>query len=193
MSLKLGLVADIHCNVRGLTAALAALDDCEEILCAGDLMLQYRWEPEILGLLKRRGAHVIQGNHDLSLCESASAGWMPSPDGLEDLAQMPLCLKLKLGGCRVAVHHGSPWDRPQDGIFASIFPSQRAELERAAAGADVVLLGHTHVPMAIQVGGATIVNPGSCGDPSRDAHRVHTCASIDIDSRQVSFHTLMSS
>jgi len=64
---KLGLFSDIHCNVRGLERALQLLDDCDELLCAGGLLYQYRFSGEVLALLRQHRGHAIVGNHDKTI------------------------------------------------------------------------------------------------------------------------------
>ena len=141
-------------------------------------MLQYRYEPAVLDLLRERGAHVISGNHDTSL-------------GRPEVMELPHSVKMEFDGIRVAMHHGTPWDRPAEGIYTYLLKADRERVARAAAVfADVVILGHTHVPMAMTLDGTTIVNPGSVGEPNRDAERAQTCAAMDLTSREVTFYTL---
>ena len=53
-------------------------------------------------------------------------------------------------------------------------------MERVAAvEADIILLGHTHVPMLARVGHKLVVNPGSCGD-ARGAQDKLTFAELDF-------------
>lgn len=186
--MKLGIVSDIHCNLAALTAAMAVLGDCDELVCARDLMLEYRWQPEILRLLRHRGARIISGNHDRSLCSSVDSGHIAAQAGIDELQSLPEHLELTLAGTRVAVYHGAPWDS-HDCYY--LFPGDQAGLRRAAeTEADLLILGHTHVAMNVSVAGTTIVNPGSCGEPGRQ-QRVHTCASVELPSREVTFHVLV--
>ena len=62
--MKLGIVSDLHCNFDGLTRALDIMGQIDELLCLGDSIFEYRFSNEVVGLLKERGAHVIQGNHE---------------------------------------------------------------------------------------------------------------------------------
>jgi putative phosphoesterase len=176
--MRIGIVSDVHCNAPALRQALDRLADCDEIFCAGDLMLQYRYEPAVLDLLAERGARVISGNHDTSL-------------GRPELMELPYSINVELAGVRVAMHHGTPWDRPEEGIYTYLLKADRERMARAAAVfTDVLILGHTHVPMALTIEGTTIVNPGSCGEPNRDGERAQTCASMELETREVTFHTL---
>ncbi|MBM3347922.1 MAG: metallophosphoesterase family protein, partial [Betaproteobacteria bacterium] len=62
--MRIGIVSDIHCNAKGLRAALAAMGTVDELICAGDSIHEYRFSNEVVALLRERGAHVILGNHD---------------------------------------------------------------------------------------------------------------------------------
>jgi hypothetical protein len=68
--------------------------------------------------------------------------WMPG------LSQK---LEMELGGLRVHVSHGHELGRPK--------PAQMA----AAYDADVIVYGHTHVPVIERVGEKLVVNPGAAG------------------------------
>ena len=62
--MRLGIVSDIHSNAPGLQRALELLGDVDELLCLGDSIFEYRFSNEVVALLRQRGAHVIQGNHE---------------------------------------------------------------------------------------------------------------------------------
>ncbi|MBS3815451.1 MAG: metallophosphoesterase family protein, partial [Hadesarchaea archaeon] len=65
---------------------------------------------------------------------------------------------------KIYVVHGSP-RRP---LMEYIFPgSSNQELVRLTKGvnADIIILGHTHVPLERRIMGKLIINPGSVGQP----------------------------
>ena len=39
--MKIGIISDVHNNMMGLTRALEALSDVDEIFCAGDVVYEY--------------------------------------------------------------------------------------------------------------------------------------------------------
>ena len=41
--MKLGIVADVHCNIEGLRAALDLMGPIDELICAGDAVYQFRF------------------------------------------------------------------------------------------------------------------------------------------------------
>jgi diadenosine tetraphosphatase ApaH/serine/threonine PP2A family protein phosphatase len=67
-------------------------------------------------------------------------------------------------GTKMALFHGSPRDPLSEYIFPGISSSQARELI-LEGGANLVLLGHTHMPMVYTFEGQMLANPGSVGQP----------------------------
>src|SRR5437016_4114550 len=182
--MKLGLVSDIHCNLAGLERALDLLADCDELVCAGDILYQYRFSNPVLTLLRERGFHAIVGNHDNTVLYAPGLSLRTSPtvdaDCMQYLAGLPDRLVLDYGNRRVAVFHGAPWDEPRATSAYYLFPEDTQHLARLAeVDADFIVLGHTHRAFSAEVGRTLVVNPGSCGEP-RDAKQTYSCAALDV-------------
>ena len=80
----------------------------------------------------------------------------------EFLRKLPLRMYREVDGVRVALCHAIP----SDPLFAYCLPdSDRWETELEQASADVLLVGHTHIPFVREFGARTVVNPGSLGQP----------------------------
>ena len=190
--LKIGLISDIHSNVRGLERSLALLEDCEEVLCAGDLLCLYRFSSEVLSLLRDHHVHAIVGNHDKTILYAPEHPLRSSPSvnraDLQYLSNLPEALSLSLGGLRIAMFHGSPWDEEQTTAAYYVYPSVRKDILRVRSyESDIIVLGHTHQSFCKRGQGETIVvNPGSCGE-SRDPSGLLTCAMLDTGSGHVEF------
>lgn len=187
--MKLGLLADIHCNLPGLERALELLEDCDHLLCAGDLLYQFRFSNEVLELLRERHVLSILGNHDKTILYTAAHPLRSSssikPRNLEYLAGLPSELRLTLNGTRIAMFHGAPWDEVDGPIAHYIYPADRHNLNRLAdVEADVIVLGHTHVPFHTRVGQTLVINPGSCGE-SRDGTGTLSCTMLDLETSGV--------
>lgn len=190
-SMKIGLISDIHCNLRGLEQALSLLDDCDEVLCAGDIMYQYRFSNDVLARLRERGVRAILGNHDKTVLYSPNHPLRSSstvePASLRDLGELPNSLSLTFGHLRLQMYHGSPWDDAEGRVTPYLYPQSTEQMRRLAElPADVVVLGHTHVPFTHQIADLLVVNPGSCAEP-RDGTATPSCAVLDADSRDVEF------
>jgi putative phosphoesterase len=185
--MKVGVLSDIHANLAGLQRALDLLDDCDEVLCAGDLLYEYRFSNGVLALLERRGVRAITGNHDRTILHTPSyplrSAPATDPRWLRYLGEVPDRLSLTLSGTRLFMVHGAPWDEPGRIRATYVFPHDEPRLRRLqASDADVVILGHTHQPIARWVGNVLVINPGSCGDPRPPVTEYH-CARLDLDSR----------
>ena len=63
--------------------------------------------------------------------------------------------------------HGSPWNRLKEYVY-----TEAPQISRLAKlGRDVIILGHTHVPMVARIDGVTVINPGSVGQPPAEDPR----------------------
>ena len=187
--MKLGIIADVHCNVEGLRTALEMLGPVDELICAGDAVYQFRFSNDVMALLRERGARYILGNHERVLLSSwgETARSRPEVDSglVEYMAGQPYHLETRVNGRTLVVVHGSPFD-PHDEYLYPNSPNLRklADIE-----ADIIVLGHTHFHLAERIGRALVVNPGSAGEPRdhRNGFRL-SCAVLDTQSGEVVFH-----
>jgi len=179
---RIGLVSDIHCNTEGLTAALEQLGELDLLLCAGDIVLQYRFSDDVIALLRAREALAIQGNHDKIIVsphgENVRRAGQGAPEHWEWLVGLPHQRRLDLDGWRLLLAHGAPWDDPRSLHCEYVYPADTGRLSQMArCEAEIVVLGHTHFPMLRRQADTLVINPGSCGE-ARDQNRL-TCGLID--------------
>lgn len=173
--MRIGVISDIHCNAGALETALAALaGSVDEVFVAGDVVYEYRFSPEVVGRLRDEGFPFVLGNHERVLISPAgepardralAAG--ADPDDLAFLASRPYRVDAGLDGRTVTMVHASPWE-PYDRYLT---PSDPTWQRCAELDADVVLTGHTHVPMVKRVGDTLVVNPGSLGESREPGQR----------------------
>jgi putative phosphoesterase len=165
--MKLGVVSDVHNHVEALEYALGQLRDSDLIVQLGDLVSDYRADPRIIDLARRRGLVGILGNHEKGILLDRASRVRASLAAAElsFLEQLPPGRELEWDGRRIGLAHGAPWDEPAEVRCAYVFAHDAAALSRvAASGCQVVVLGHTHQPMMQRLGGTLIMNPGSCGE-----------------------------
>jgi len=160
----------------------------DHIICTGD-MAAYCAEPvATIDLVRKSAIHVVMGNCDEqlglaaddcgcgfpadSLCERLSAAWFQyanrvvRTDQRQWLAQLPRRLDVELGGCRLAVIHGSVSVINQF-IFATTPAAiKHQEIERAAC--EGVIAGHCGLPFTQIVNGKLWHNAGVIGMPAND-------------------------
>ncbi len=180
MTMKLGLVSDIHAEAHALRSALEALvaRGVDKILCAGDLVDKGPDGDEVVALVQSWLIPCVQGNHDLGAVESArlDGGSGLKAQTLAVLEGLPVTRRYLWEGCRVLLAHAAPYNQSTY-VFPDDIPKA---FKRKARGfdTDVLILGHTHRPMCIPYRGMWLVNPGSvCGQRPRDSH---TCAILTL-------------
>jgi putative phosphoesterase len=156
---KVGCISDVHADLHALRDALGWMAElgCSRIVCAGDLVDYGAFPDETLELLRSEGIACIRGNHDRWALRDGQL----SPASAAFLASLPVQLALVVDGVRVVLWHARP-DSDMDGIYAG----ELIDLVKIGlldtAEADVLVVGHTHVPMVVDVGErGLIVNPGA--------------------------------
>ncbi len=186
--MRIGIVADVHCNHEALRIALDRMGGVDELLCAGDAVYQFRFSNEVVALLRERGARYILGNHEEVLLgkwgERARAADWVRRDELAYMGEQGTRVETTVGGKRLLMVHGSPFEPHNEYIY----PNSRSLSRLAEIDADYIILGHTHYQMAERVGRALVINPGSAGearDP-RNAFRL-SFAVLDTTSGEVTF------
>lgn len=161
--MRIGIVSDVHGNVDGLALAIERMGDVDELLCAGDIVEEYRFTNEVLELLADRGARCVQGNHDMGLLSAhgqrAREASHVRPELVSYLGEQPLTVDVTVDGKRLIMTHASPCEPHSQYVF-----SHSPELKRLAdVEADYIVLGHTHAQMVERVGRPLVINPGSVG------------------------------
>ncbi len=191
--MKLAVLSDIH----GIPIALdAVLSDIEErggvdgYLGLGDLVAQ-GYDPSVAGTLSALpNAHFVHGNTDryvsgrglprwldfdhveperLDLVRSHAwtTGCLATAGLLEWVQAIPLEYRFNLpDGTRVLCVHASPGKDDGSGLRPEQTDEEFSAL-LAGCEADLVLVGHTHLPFDRGLAGVRVVNPGSVGYPRR--------------------------
>lgn len=167
--MRIGIVSDVHGNVAGLTAALTRMGEVDLLLCAGDMIEEYRFVNEAVALLRDRGAVCVLGNHDLGMLaphgERARTADHVDPELVAWLASRPRSVELDVEGKKLVMTHASPCP-PHTQYVLPHTPEMR---RIADVDADYVVIGHSHVQMVERIGDVLLINPGSVGQ-ARD-HR----------------------
>lgn len=154
--MKIGIIADIHGDYAALKTALDRLNQAHQvdhILCAGDLVGRGPEQEKVVELIRQRNIPTVRGNHD----EWAYGLSADNRDFLEDL---PLNWQGRFEGYNIFMCHGKPgnniWGLYRDHVSKTLLNMMLESLD-----ADVLVVGHTHVPMFIQVASGVVINPGS--------------------------------
>jgi predicted phosphodiesterase len=211
--MRVGVISDIHGNAAALEAVLAALedDDLDAVWCLGDLV-GYGPEPNrCCELVAQRADLCLVGNHDLGVIgaipldefspdAAAAARW--TEDVLSDSSRTYLeSLEPQAEVAGAELYHASPRDPVWDYVLSEPVARESLEITHAA----VVMVGHSHVPLAMILEngrangglapgghevdlerGRWLLNPGSVGQPrDNDARAAYVL--LDLDKRRAQF------
>ncbi len=174
--MKIGLISDIHGNLRSLKAVLGEFEHLrvERIHCLGDMIGYLHQSSEIIDEVRGSGIESIMGNHEATLLKIIPCPpirWKEynmdtisehvTSDQISWLSQLVKTRTIETDGLRIALYHGSPWNPLEEYIY----PDSKRFDEFPALGFDVIILGHTHRQMLKRIGKMMVLNPGSCGLP----------------------------
>ena len=184
-----GIVSDVHCNALALRRALDDLTGrVDRVLLAGDALLQYRFSDEVIEAVREHDITYVVGNHEMTLFKHGQRA-LEAPNvrrnNVEFVADAPTRIDTRMSGKRVLMVHASPFEPYDEYLYLS-----NPHLARCGdVDADILVLGHTHVPMATRVGKVLVVNPGSLGQGGDPDHPgMVSYAVLDSDSEEVTFH-----
>ena len=165
------IIADTHANYQALRAVLDRFGSADDIWCLGDVV---EWGPrpaDCIDLLRECGARCVLGNHDDGFARPESlrngwAAWDPAvtDDHLAFLRGLPTSLTVRLNGTAFFLAHGSPCDPLTTGLVHTD-TADGIRTKISGCDADVILAGHTHVPMFVELDGTLVVNAGAVGQP----------------------------
>ena len=176
-TLRLLVVSDIHSNLPALQRVLEDAGRFDAAVCAGDIV-GYGPDPrECVKVAAELGFRCVSGNHDAAVVTGDTSGFNPyaaaavainrrllDMESRAWLRGLPTELTLNVEGVKVVVLHGSPYDP----LNEYVFPTEaelRVDEFLDLTGADLLILGHTHVPYVHGRSRHMMVNPGSVGQP----------------------------
>ena len=192
LATRVGVISDVHGNWHALEAVLAALEaeEPDEVWCLGDLVGYGPRPNRCCAEVERRAEMCLAGNHDLGVLGEIDLGEF-SPDAaasarwtqgvLEDSSRAYLdALEPTARRDGVELYHASP----RDPVWDYVLSAEAAVVSLELTEAPLVLVGHSHVPLAIVLEGDRLagglaadetiaeletgrwlLNPGSVGQP----------------------------
>jgi predicted phosphodiesterase len=201
------VISDVHSNLAALEAVLAATDELgvDEIWCLGDLV-GYGPEPDAcVGLVSKRSAVCLAGNHDLVVSgaisssvfahdAAAAAAWTRKTITPQTQAVLE---RLEPAGARhgVELYHASI----RDPVWEYVIDDRTAMACIELQNSHLALIGHSHVALVYGheddrfLAGTTpadttlelragpyLLNPGSVGQP-RDGDPRAAYLLLDLD------------
>jgi len=211
--MRVAVISDIHGNLHALEAVLADIDRHapDEVWCLGDVVGYGPRPNECVALARERSTLALCGNHDLAVLgtldvsdfsgdAAAAVRWTQdvlSPDARTWLGS----LQPAAARAGADLFHGSP----RDPVWDYVLSEEVARFSLLETEAPIVLVGHTHVPIAVTgdaesaAGGHAaagyevdfgtgrwLLNPGSVGQP-RDADPRAAYLVLDLDAGRATF------
>ena len=192
--MRVAVISDIHGNAHALEAVLdeLAVEAPDEVWCLGDVVGYGPRPNRCCALVSERAEPCLSGNHDLAVLgrislrqfagdAAASARW--TQEVLTDASRSfleGLSSRATVEGADVELYHASP----RDAVWEYVLTDEAVEAAFELTEAGLVLVGHSHVPLAVTVdeagtrgglapggtevelgGGRWLLNPGSVGQP----------------------------
>jgi putative phosphoesterase len=208
VAVKIAVFSDIHANLPAMEVVGEHIRNggYDGIYCLGDLG-GYAAEPnEVQRLVMEMGCPTVLGNYDegvgfsLADCgchyvkpfdiEMSNISFLWTREHTTDsnkawLRQLPRELRLEVEGRTILFCHGSPssnteylFENRSEGYLKQFTPGGKHD-----AHADLILIGHTHVPYHRIVDGVDFVNTGSVGRPKDGDPRAGYCVLTLSDGR----------
>jgi diadenosine tetraphosphatase ApaH/serine/threonine PP2A family protein phosphatase len=212
--MRAAVISDIHGNLPALEAVLPQIDAerPDVIWCLGDLVGYGPWPNEVTAIVRERADLCLVGNHDLVALDAAG---VDVEEFNPDAAAAALWTRRELSAATrefleslspqaaaddVELFHASP----RDPVWEYVLTAEDALAALQATSAPVVLVGHSHVALAIsfdggeldggpapagteiELGGRWLLNPGAMGQP-RDGDPKAAWLMLDLERRRARF------
>jgi predicted phosphodiesterase len=210
--MRVAVISDIHANLYALEAVLAEIDreTPDQLWCLGDLVGYGARPNECCGLVRERADLCLIGNHDLVALGSLgiedfnpeaaeAARWTASvldEESRSYLASLPPSAAPE----HAQLFHASA----RDPVWEYVLTDEAALATLLLTTAPLVLVGHSHIALAVALGtgvvegglapggtthdldGRWLLNPGSVGQP-RDGDPNAAWLLLDLEARFASF------
>lgn len=173
-----GIISDVHADIGALHLALTRLEQCDKVICLGDVVDFGKNPSDVINTLRNHNIATVIGEHDQRIARVGpptpyapdEATKQISDDEKAWLAALPQIIAYDWDGIRVSMVHARPFDTK-----FNLFPNRPSEEFRVSiatsAHPEVLITGHTHVPMKVAYGKHLIVNPGSVYQNRNDVGR----------------------
>jgi predicted phosphodiesterase len=211
--MRVAVISDIHANYHALETVLAEIDAAriDVVWCLGDTVGYGPRPNDCCETVQSRADQSLVGNHDLVVLgelavsdfndeAAAAATWTASvltEQSRAFLAGLEPCARLD----GVELFHASA----RDPVWEYVLTEEAAHATLELAEAPLVLVGHSHVALALRLDGETVagglapggtevqlsgrwlLNPGSVGQP-RDGDPRAAWLLLDLERRFAAFH-----
>jgi len=194
---KVAVIADVHSNVIALQEVIKHVKNSDLILCAGDLIGYNPWPNECVKLIQQNRVHSVIGNHDAAIVARSNDVMNPqakaalqytrqiiSDENVEYLNSISKKLTIQVEDLKICAYHGSPLFPLKQYVYPWA-PQRFLRMLVDMAESDVLILGHTHIPMLFNFNNKLLINPGSVGQP-RDKNPRASYMILQIEGQRIS-------
>lgn len=180
--MRILIISDVHANPWALNAVFEDAGPVNQILCAGDVV-NYGPDPaNAIAMIRTSEAIVVCGNHDHAVRSNADpraspkkaalaiamCGWTRSQIGDDDLLWLTTLSRSAIWEAQetmFAMFHATPVDPLYDYRLTPIANNEVVGQLLGNLASDVLVVGHTHLPLVRHCRNIQIINPGSVGQP----------------------------
>ena len=213
LTMRVAVISDVHANRHALDAVLEALEaeQPDAVWCLGDTVGYGPQPNECCDLVRPRADVCLVGNHDLvalgdlgsgdfNADAAAAAKW--TADVLDDASRGFLSALEPVATVEgIDLYHASA----RDPVWEYVLTEEAAAATFELAEAQIILVGHSHIALALREGpgrfiggglapdgteleleGRWLLNPGSVGQP-RDGDPRAAWLLLDLERRLASF------
>lgn len=210
--MKIGLISDIHGNIKALDAVLEQLEkeNIDKIICLGDFVGGAPMSEEVIQKIINMGKKLVavRGNRERYIIEGMPKvvhdekmkisdeqlqrnEWLKkelSGSSKEFILKLPKEIICKIEGNKIYIAH---YPMNKDGSFrkhikkASI---EENEIMFSGIDADIYLYGHTHKEVYNLKDNKTYINPGALGCPGKTNYAPYGI--LNINKNKVEYNQL---
>jgi putative phosphoesterase len=154
--MRIGIISDVHGDYETLVTTLDRLEhhhQVTQVLCAGDLVGRGPEQNRVVEVIRQHGIITVRGNHD---------EWFSGiiAENTAYLKTLPVDWQGTVGGARLFMCHGKPGNNMW-GMYRDHLSMTYLNMVMGSLKVNVLVTGHTHVPLYMRVRGGCLVNPGS--------------------------------
>lgn len=169
--MKIGVFSDVHSNNYALNEIFKAEKDIHKWFCAGDFCGLFPNVNETINLLRENDVIMVLGNHENSLINSSvniensftaneaiqKQRETISKKNMKLLHHLKPAIDIVVNNRKIHMTHEL---QPELGKYIFNLQSLTKSFE-----SDIIIFGHTHLPLIQYLNNSIVLNPGSLGFP----------------------------
>ena len=183
--MDIGVISDVHGDRKSLELVLDRLDHyhrVRHVLCAGDLIGRGPEENRVVDMLRFRNIPTVCGNHDEYVHGL-------SKENMDYLNNLPVDWQGEFGGVKIFMCHGKPGSNAW-GLYRDHASDTLLNMMLSSLQTDVLITGHTHLPMYVRVEQGCVINPGSLYNFKSVRQTSHTYGVLHLPSLEFDLYDI---